>query len=178
MDGFDRGPAWCTEAGRPCADLWRAFWDKAMDVGLENIKVRRIPSHTTLADEQRGAISKLDRWGNALADQFARLGAEIHQVPPYAIQQLDEAEDLARQSTRWVAKALAIAHPDEHALDSPALHDLQADKPRVVADQLPPGPLVHSTRVKPELDAALVVGGERRQHVPKLITKSPPPLEM
>ena len=35
VDGFEKGPAWCTEASRPCADLWRAFWDKAIGVGLK-----------------------------------------------------------------------------------------------------------------------------------------------
>ena len=102
------------------------------------------------------------------------MGADIHQVPPYAIEQLDEAEDMLKQSCRWVAKALAMAHPDEQALDSPVLHDLQADMPRATAAQLPRGPLVQGTRVKPDLEAELVVEGERRQHLPKLISKKPP----
>ena len=84
------------------------------------------------------------------------------------------AEDKVKELARWVSKALALAHPQGQTLDSPALHDLEADKPRVAAALLPHGPLVHGTHVKPDLEADLVVEGEKRQHLPKLISKDRP----
>ena len=175
IKGLRFGPAWCTAADRSCADLWRIFWDKAREIGLHNVTGRKVKSHTTWNDVLQGIISKLDRWGNACADMAAARGAEVHRLPESAISLWSDLEGKVREAATWLAKSLALAHdlPEDTpasqrgtALDTPLLHDLDADCQRPSASG-PKGPLVPGTYAKPDKEDPLLILGERRDHEPE-----------
>ena len=109
VGGWQAGRAWCVAASRPNADLWCEFWRAAEDIGCENISVEKVKAHTTEAAVQKGEISARDRYGNALADEFAKKGARLHRTLQAT---RDRAADLRLQSKRlagWIARGLTAA---------------------------------------------------------------------
>ena len=71
VNGWLRGPEWCTSPGRKYADIWRLFWEAASDFGTENIQVNKVKGHASVADVEAGKCTEFERWGNGQVQQLS-----------------------------------------------------------------------------------------------------------
>ena len=70
VDGWHKGPTWCTAAALPAADLWREVWRLLDDIG-GGIQIRKCKGHATSADVAAGRSTAFLQQGNAHADHYA-----------------------------------------------------------------------------------------------------------
>ena len=70
VNGWHKGPAWCTAAARPAADLWRQVWRVLDDIG-GGIVIRKCKGHATEADVAAGRATVFTKTGNEQADHYA-----------------------------------------------------------------------------------------------------------
>ena len=108
-DGWVNGPEWCVAARRVHADIWRLFWDAVSDVGQEHVAVIKVKGHATEADVFAGRATPMDKWGNKLADEQARLGAKCHPVDTHAEQRIQAAMVATKTAASWIGRGLSIA---------------------------------------------------------------------
>ena len=112
VGGWQRGPAWCTKPNRIFADIWRLFWQAATDFGTNNIEVRKVKGHATLADVAEGRSTVFERWGNIQADKAAKRGARLHRVSTQDRTRLLRATALSTMVSKYVARTLALVSLD------------------------------------------------------------------
>ena len=79
IKGWQRGRQWCLAPGRAHADVWRKFWNTLEDFGgVAALEVSKVKAHATQAMVDGELITEVDRWGNQLADEAAKRGAQCH----------------------------------------------------------------------------------------------------
>ena len=86
VDGVAHGRAWCCDARREAADLWREVWDRLDEMpGL--VQVVKVKAHLSYEDVLSGRIPWKHWLGNGMADMWAKAGstAAARQSPTAAI---------------------------------------------------------------------------------------------
>ena len=134
LDGWRAGEAWSVAANRCYSKVWADLWEKARDIGLENIIIRWVPSHTGKGDVQAGRISEADRVGNGKADEQARRGALMHPETTAVIEQWEETAAKVKLVGRWLGMSLAAASPWLGEEDAEKATDDRSGRARGAAD--------------------------------------------
>ena len=75
VDGAAQGRAWCCEAKRIGADLWRLIWDSLDE--LSSVQIVKVKAHLRFSHVLDGRISARAWAGNAVADKWAKAGCEM-----------------------------------------------------------------------------------------------------
>ena len=95
------------------------------------LTVTKVKAHTTQAMVEGNVISEVDRWGNQVADDAAKKGAECHPRLDAFLQQLAEHRKLGGAGVRWLGVGLEAAQR-AGALPEALTDTQKADRPRQV----------------------------------------------
>ena len=110
VDGWHHGVEWCTAPGRAHADIWRHFWQVAVDFGgAAQITVHKVKAHATAAMVDGGVISDVDRYGNEMADEAAKRGASMHPIVQPTLDKIRASRLAASMSAQWIGVGLELA---------------------------------------------------------------------
>ena len=102
VEGWQRGPEWCTASARPAADLWKVLWWTASDIGEDLISIRKVKGHASEGDVQAGRTTWYKRAGNEQADHFAGQGADLAEELAPAAMHVSHYRR-AREWYKWLA---------------------------------------------------------------------------
>ena len=81
------------------AHLWGRVW-----AVFDNLQARKTLAHATESDVTRGLTTQWERQGNDLADRYAKLGADLHELEQGHILEVQALASLAAQAARWAAE--------------------------------------------------------------------------
>jgi hypothetical protein len=87
VQGWRRGHKWCTSSRRKHAWLWKKIWfhlsDLTLPGGGPGVVLFKVKAHRTLASMAGASDLEWRNYrANGLADEGARLGAEVGELPP------------------------------------------------------------------------------------------------
>ena len=133
VKGWRRGRQWCTSPGRAHADVWREFWRTLQDFGGENVvQVTKVKAHATLAMVEGGLVTEVDRWGNQLADEAAKRGAQCHPGLDEFFAKLHVRRVTSERCAHWLGVGLEAAQRTG-SLPSELTMAQKMERPRQVA---------------------------------------------
>ncbi len=107
-------PSYSTAATNERAHLWGPFW---ASFEPSDFRAHKTKAHTSLADVERGVTRHGERAANAAADQHAKLGAALHQLPEHDIWMYHALEFIAKEAAIW-AGTLAAYKSDRDIRDA------------------------------------------------------------
>ena len=73
VDVWTHGVGAGSSALDPIAHLWRAVWQRLLDLGVEPVQISHVMAHTPASAVAAGVITEWQRFGNARADESAKL---------------------------------------------------------------------------------------------------------
>ncbi len=115
--GWEAGP----KAGRTTnADLWEMFWNEIGNTPTK-VRVRKVwKSHATAKEMAAGLITRLEAFGNTVADDLAKAGADLHQLARWEVERVRKIDALAwKVQTRLVETYILHAEArDKHTSDT------------------------------------------------------------
>ena len=103
VEGVKKGKEWCTAAHRSYADLWQEVWTAIEDRGETPI-VRKVKAHATRKLVDAGEVEYCDYRGNAIADRYAKNGADMHPSSAPADARCDRTDKVVLPYAHWIAK--------------------------------------------------------------------------
>lgn len=107
-DTYEKGPEHSSSGWFVYARVWREIWKLALDIGMDNIEVTWIPTHTSAKAVAEGRITGLQRICNAKADGQAKLGADLHKEDLVIAQRTQEAVEVVRRVGHYIGTINAI----------------------------------------------------------------------
>ena len=127
--------ACCEEPARAHADIWRKFWAALEDFGgAEVLTVTKVKAHATQAMVDGTLVSAIDRWGNQLADEAAKKGAECHPSLADFLEQRAVQREMGHTCVQWLGVGLEAAQK-VGALPQALTRSQKDDRPRNVRGQ-------------------------------------------
>jgi hypothetical protein len=105
---FQAGRGHADGPNGPRAHLWGPTF-ASLEPEDGDATIYKVKGHATAADVRRGLITEPQRRANDLADYFARLGADKHEVDPHDHGVVAAAGHLAVEAARWHTLAAAAA---------------------------------------------------------------------
>ena len=110
VDGFAEGANSRTSARWKYADLWRAFWHVVLDIGVDNVRVVKVPAHVPYRRMREGSgdISWQDWHGNFQADRLAKLGAALHPDVSAVAARCKAMDSAIEQAARYIGWLTAV----------------------------------------------------------------------
>ena len=110
VDGWERGQKWCVAPGRAHADVWKQFWQMADEFGGETaIKVFKVKAHASQRMVDDGEVDAIDKFGNDLADDAAKMGAAMHPSIEEITNKMKVSRHVAGEAVRWLGVGLEAA---------------------------------------------------------------------
>ena len=106
-DTFHSGAGAGTRSGDTAPLVWRMIWTRVLDRGsAEDVVVRWVPAHTTVAAVEAGRISGTDRMANGLADLLAKKGAGLHADKEGVVLRTTKAMTVVKQIVIFIGRAV------------------------------------------------------------------------
>eukprot|EP00959_Pyramimonas_sp_CCMP1952_P152248 3185393-Pyramimonas_sp.AAC.1 len=78
VDGVAAGPEACCRPSKIYSEIWCKIWFKINEIGLDQIDLHWIRSHSSWMEAQASGVPWLHFRANKLADIFAKRGARMH----------------------------------------------------------------------------------------------------
>ena len=104
VETWGKGEYAATHSGAVHADIWRKTFLAAKNLGIENVRVRKVKAHRALGS----AASRDDAHdilANKLADEAAKKGASLHPTAPQVDEQIRCTEDLVTEVAQYIGRA-------------------------------------------------------------------------
>ena len=104
---YEAGEAYCTSAGQMAAPLWKKLFRSVRDLFADQghrLKITKVKAHASFASVAESPEAKFLWGGNALADRYAKLGAERHPQDEMRIEAGKVATGLVREVAMYLGR--------------------------------------------------------------------------